>query len=41
LVNADLKIYSQTGALMMKKQLSGKMTDQIDVSRLANGIYFL
>ena len=40
---ADIGIYSQTGALIMKKQLNlaGKTLNQIDVSRLGNGIYFL
>jgi hypothetical protein len=39
---ADLNIYNQAGALMMKQQIliSGK-ANQIDVSGLANGIYFL
>ena len=40
---AIINIYAQTGALMMKRQLfnSGKTLQQIDVSKLANGIYFL
>jgi hypothetical protein len=40
---AEINIYSQTGALLMKQQinLSGKTNDQINVSRLGNGIYFL
>jgi hypothetical protein len=41
---ADINIYNQAGALMMKQQLlisNGKRYDQIDVSRLPNGIYFL
>ena len=40
----DINIYDQAGALMMKQQLfisNGKRYDQIDVSRLPNGIYFL
>ena len=37
----DINVYSQTGALMMKKQVAGKTLDQIDVSRLSNGIYFI
>jgi len=40
----DINIYNQAGALMMKQQLfisNGKRYDQIDVSRLPNGIYFL
>jgi hypothetical protein len=40
----DLNIYNQAGALMMKQQIfisKGKRYDQIDVSRLPNGIYFL
>lgn len=38
---AEINIYSQTGALMMKKQVTGKMIDQLNVGNLANGIYFL
>src|SRR5688572_1944172 len=40
---AVINIYSQDGALMMKQQLfvSGKSLSQINISRLANGIYFL
>jgi hypothetical protein len=40
---AELSIYDQTGALMLKQQivLSGKSFNQIDVGRLTNGIYFL
>jgi Pregnancy-associated plasma protein-A/Secretion system C-terminal sorting domain len=41
---AEINIYNQTGALMMKHQVfisSGKNIDQIDVSKLGNGIYFL
>lgn len=40
---AEIMIYSQTGALMRKQQinLTGKTIDQIDVSRLGNGVYFL
>ena len=40
---AVLSIYSQTGALMMRQQLNlaGKTFNQIDVSRLGNGAYFL
>ena len=37
-------IYDQAGALMMKQQLfisKGKRYDQIDVSKLPNGIYFM
>ncbi len=39
----ELSIYSQAGALMKKQQvnLSGKTVDQIDVSKLNNGVYFL
>ena len=41
--NAEINIYNQAGALMIKRQLfiSGKSLQQIDVSKLANGIYFL
>ena len=42
--NVGINIYNQAGALMMKQQLfisNGKRYDQIDVSRLPNGIYFL
>jgi len=40
---AQINIYNQTGALMMTQQLfiSGKSLNQINVSKLANGIYFL
>jgi hypothetical protein len=38
---ADINIYSQTGALMMRKQISGKTIGQVDVSSLSNGIYFI
>ena len=41
---AGVNIYNQAGALMMKQQLfisNGKRYDQIDVSKLPNGIYFL
>ncbi|HEU5166122.1 MAG TPA: M43 family zinc metalloprotease [Chitinophagaceae bacterium] len=41
---AEINIYNQAGALMMKQQIfisNGKRYDQIDVSRLPNGIYFL
>jgi len=37
----DINVYSQTGSLMMKKQIAGKTIDQLDVSSLSNGIYFL
>jgi hypothetical protein len=37
----DINVYSQTGSLMMKKQVAGKTLDQIDASRLSNGIYFI
>jgi hypothetical protein len=40
-VRAQINIYSQTGSLMMKKQMAGKSVDQLDVSNLPNGIYFL
>ena len=39
-----VNIYNQAGALMMKQQIfisNGKRFDQIDVSKLPNGIYFL
>ena len=39
-----INIYNQAGALMMKQQLfisNGKRYDQVDVSKLPNGIYFL
>ena len=41
---ADINIYNQAGALMMKQQLfisNGKRYDLVDVSKLPNGIYFL
>jgi len=37
----DINVYSQTGSLMMKKQVAGKTLDQLDVSSLSNGIYFI
>ena len=41
--NAEINIYNQAGALMIKRQLfiAGKSLQRIDVSKLANGIYFL
>ena len=39
-----INVYNQTGALMMKQQIfisNGKRYDQLDVSKLPNGIYFL
>ena len=42
--NVAINIYNQAGALMMKQQLfisNGKRYDQVDVSKLPNGIYFL
>jgi len=39
-----VNIYNQAGALMMKQQIfisNGKGYDQIDVSKLPNGIYFV
>ncbi len=39
-----VNIYNQTGALMMKQQIfisNGKRSDQLDVSKLPNGIYFV
>lgn len=40
---AEINIYNQTGALIMRQQIfiSGKSLNQIDVSKFANGIYFL
>ena len=38
---AEINIYSQTGSLLMKKQIAGKTIDQLDVSSLTNGIYFI
>jgi hypothetical protein len=40
---AMINVYDQNGALMMRQQviLSGKAISQVDVSKLANGIYFL
>ena len=41
---AGINIYNQAGALMMKQQIfisNGKRYDQVDVSKLPNGIYFL
>ena len=40
---AEITIYNQTGGLLMKQRIifSGKTFDQLDVSRLANGMYFL
>ena len=37
----NINVYSQTGSLLMKKQIAGKTLGQIDVSQLSNGIYFL
>jgi hypothetical protein len=39
---AEINIYNQAGALMMKQQvfISGKSLSQVDVSKLANGVYF-
>lgn len=41
--NNEITIYNQAGALMIKRQLfvAGKSLHQLDVSKLANGIYFL
>ncbi len=41
--NAEITIYNQAGVLMIKRQLfmSGKSLQKIDVSKLANGVYFL
>lgn len=41
--NAEITIYNQAGALLIKRQLfiAGRSLQQIDVSKLANGIYFL
>jgi hypothetical protein len=39
-----VNIYNQAGALMMKQQIfisNGKRYDQLDVSKLPNGIYFV
>ncbi len=40
---AEINIYDQAGALMIRRQLfiADKSLQQIDVSKLANGIYFL
>lgn len=40
---AEITIYNQAGAFMIKRQLflAGKSLQKIDVSKLANGIYFL
>ena len=40
---AEINIYNQTGALMLRQQLfiSDKSLSQLDVSKLANGVYFL
>lgn len=41
---ADINIYNQAGALMMKQQIvisNGKRYDRIDVSKLPDGIYFM
>ena len=40
---AELNIYDQRGALMMRQQvfMAGRSLDQINVSKLANGIYFM
>ena len=41
---AGINIYDQAGALMMKQQIfisNGKRYDQLDVSKLPNGIYFV
>ena len=40
---AEINIYNQAGALVSRQQLfiSGKSLNQINVSKLANGIYFL
>ena len=40
----EISIYNQAGALMMKQQLfisNGKYIEQIDVSKLGNGVYFI
>lgn len=39
---AEINIYNQAGALMMRQQIfiSGRSLSQVDVSKLANGIYF-
>jgi hypothetical protein len=40
----SVNVYNQSGALMMKQQIfisNGKRYDQIDVSKLPNGIYFV
>ena len=40
----SVNVYNQAGALMMKQQIfisNGKRYDQIDVSKLPNGIYFV
>ena len=40
---AEINIYNQAGAFMMKQQvfISGKIVGQVDVSKLDNGIYYL
>ena len=39
---AEINIYNQAGAFMMKQQIfiSGKIVSQLDVSKLKNGIYY-
>ena len=37
----QVSVYNQAGSLMMKRQVTGKTNEQVDVSNLANGIYFL
>src|SRR5688572_5102743 len=42
--NADVNIYNQSGALVMKKKMfleEGAITMDLDIARLTNGIYFL
>ena len=40
---AEINIYNQAGALMIKRQLfiTGKSLQQTDITKLAYGIYFL
>lgn len=40
---AEINIYNQAGAFMMKQQIviSGKIVSQVDVSKLKNGVYYL
>ena len=40
---AEINIYNQAGAFMMKQQVSiaGKIVGQVDVSKLKNGVYYL